>query len=128
MPEVRVIFYKEKDDETAPLKKWLDELAGKRQIKCIRWLTLLRDQGHDLRRPKADYLRDGIYELRVKFSFENYRILYFFDGRDRVVVTHGITKHSDKTPPQEIRKALRLKGRYQEDPESHTYYWEPEND
>jgi phage-related protein len=76
----------------------------------------------------VDYLRDGIYELRVRFGFENYRLLFFFHGGDRVVVTHGITKHSDKVPPQEIEKALSLKRMYEEDPESHTYYWEPDNE
>ncbi len=128
MSEVRVIVYKEKDDETAALKRWLDQLPRKHQIKCIRWLALLRDQGHDLRRPTADDLRDGIYELRVTFGFENYRMLYFFHGRDRVVVTHGITKHSDKVPPVEIEKALSLKRMYEHEPESHTYYWEPDNE
>ncbi len=122
-----MVFYKESDDQTALLKRWLDGLPRKHRIKCIRWLTLLRDQGHGLRRPQADYLRDGIYELRVKFAFERYRMLYFFPGRVRAVVTHGIAKHSDKVPSQEIEKALRFKRAYEETPESHTYYWEPDN-
>jgi hypothetical protein len=32
----------------------------------------------ELRRPEADYLQDGIYELRVGFQHVNYRMLYFF--------------------------------------------------
>ena len=81
MSEVRVIVYKEKDDETAALKRWLDQLPRKHQIKCIRWLALLRDQARP-QKTEADYLRDGIYELRVTFGFENYRMLYFFHGRE----------------------------------------------
>lgn len=36
--------------------------------------------GYELRRPKADYLRDDVYELQVRFRHLNYRVLYFFYG------------------------------------------------
>jgi len=126
LPPVRVIFCRE-DDETVPMNEWLEDLRSqpKHRTKCIKWLTLPRDHGHDLRRPIAALLRDGIYELRVSFSFETYRMLYFFHERERAVVTRGITKHEDEVPPREIDKALRLSTKFERDPESHTYYWEP---
>jgi hypothetical protein len=34
--------------------------------------------GHELRRPEADFLRDGIYELRASLGGVHHRILYFF--------------------------------------------------
>jgi phage-related protein len=106
---------------------WLKNLRTqpKHRAKCIKWLTLLRDHGYDLKRPKADFLRNGIHELRVKFGFENYRMLYFFYGRDHAIVTHGITKHTEEVPPEEINKAVKLKQKYESDPEIHTHYWEP---
>ncbi len=109
------------------MAQWLESLRTqpKHRTKCIKYLALLRDRGYDLRRPHADLLRDGIRELRVQFSFENYRMLYFFYGRDLAVLTHGITKHQDETPPGEIDKAVRLSIEYGRDPESHTFYWEP---
>jgi len=115
------------DDGTVPVREWLEGLRRqpKHRAKCIKWLTLLRDQGYDLRRPKADVLREGIHELRVRFSFENYRLLYFFFGRNTIVVTHGVTKHSDETPPEEIDRALGSKRKYENDPDSHRYDWEP---
>jgi len=84
---------------------------------------LLRDYGHDLRRPIADYLRDDIYALRVKFQGIRYRMLYFFYGRERAVITHGITKQTDEVPPQEIGRAVEMKRRYEEDPHRHSH-WE----
>jgi hypothetical protein len=48
---------------------------------------MLEQQGHELRRPIADFLRDGIYELRPSVQGVNYRILYFFSGRNVVVVS-----------------------------------------
>ncbi|MEH1871881.1 type II toxin-antitoxin system RelE/ParE family toxin [Nostoc sp.] len=38
----------------------------------------LAEYGFELRRPAADLLRDGIYELRAKHVRVQYRILYFF--------------------------------------------------
>lgn len=125
MPPIQVVFYVE-DDGTVPMRVWLDHLWSqpKHRAKCIRWLTLLRDRGHDLRRPKADYLREGIHELRVQFGFENYRMLYFFHGRDQAVVTHGISKHTNEVPPEEIDKALTCKKKYESNSESHAFDWE----
>ena len=49
-------------------------------------------RGFELRRPMADLLEDGIYELRVRVGKVNYRILYFFHGRNVAILTHAMTK------------------------------------
>ena len=64
MPRIPVVFYQE-DARTVPVLDWLDRLAARTQDKCRVRIERLRDLGHELRRPEADYLRDGIYELRV---------------------------------------------------------------
>jgi phage-related protein len=84
-------------------------------------LGLLADQGHQLRRPAADYLRDGIYELRAKAGRIQYRMLYFFHGRAAVVISHGITKQQAAVPPIEIERALRRKQTFEADPPRHTH-------
>jgi len=38
----------------------------------------LAEKGFDMRRPHADLLRDGIYELQASCAGVNYRLLYFF--------------------------------------------------
>lgn len=43
-------------------------------------------------RPRADYLRDGVYELRTDVRGVNYRILYGFVGQDAALVVCGLTK------------------------------------
>ncbi|MFH1114705.1 MAG: type II toxin-antitoxin system RelE/ParE family toxin [Pseudomonadota bacterium] len=69
-------------------------------------------------------LLEGIYELRVRYRAENYRMLYFFHGSAAVVLTHGFTKERI-VPRREIHRALDLKRNFEMDPESHTHYWEP---
>lgn len=61
--------------------EWFTRLPAKVQDKCYVRLERLRDMGHELRRPEADYLRDGIYELRASLHGIHYRILYFFHGK-----------------------------------------------
>jgi phage-related protein len=84
-------------------------------------LGLLADQGHQLRRPAADYLRDGIYELRAKAGRIQYRMLYFFHGRQAVVISHGITKQESAVPPIEIERARRLRQAFETAPPRHTH-------
>ena|SRR5258706_12656036 len=47
---------------------------------------------HELRRPEVDFLRNGIYELRVSLRGVHHRILYFFRGSVAAVVSHGLVK------------------------------------
>ena len=77
MPRTTVIFYQE-DRKSVPVLDWLDSLPAKAQDKCRVRIERLRDLGHELRRPEADFLRNGIYELRVRLGTINYRTLYFF--------------------------------------------------
>jgi len=79
--KTEVVFYRE-EDGTVPLVEWLDSSSPKVQNKCLIRLERLEELGHELRRPEADYLRDDIYELRVSYQGINYRMLYFFHGRE----------------------------------------------
>ncbi len=119
MPEIRVVFYQEKDG-TVPLLLWLDGLPGKVQLKCLARIERLKQEGYALRRPEADFLRDKIYELRIGFQGINYRMLYFFHGNMAAVVSHGIVKE-DRVPPKEIDKTILRMQKFVSDPETHTY-------
>jgi phage-related protein len=79
VPETRVVFYKEKDG-SVPALKWLDDIPPKARLKCIERIERLKQEGHELRRPEADFLRDRIYELRSSLGGIHYRLLYFFHG------------------------------------------------
>ena len=98
MPEVRVVFFK-RTDEKVPIKDWLDDLTKKDRRKCLERVERLREEGHELDRPFAAYLKDGIYELRVKSGNVNYRMLYFFHEGRAVVITHGLVKKTQYRMP-----------------------------
>ena len=118
MAGTRVVFYQEESGEV-PLLEWFDTLSNKAQDKCRLKLERLRGLGHELRRPEADYLRDGIYELRVSLQGQQYRMLYFFHGKVAAVVSHGIVKER-VVPPKEIDLAVKRKRLFEQVPKRHT--------
>ncbi|MDC0934808.1 type II toxin-antitoxin system RelE/ParE family toxin [Pirellulales bacterium] len=119
MPRTELVLYQEADG-TVPIADWLAALPEKARIKCRVRLGRLAELGHELRRPEADFLRDEIYELRVGLNHVNYRMLYFFHGKEVVVVSHGLTKRK-VVPPKEIEDAVKRKKEFEKDPASHTY-------
>jgi hypothetical protein len=83
-------------------------------------LERLSELGHELRRPEADFLRDGIHELRASVQGIHYRILYFFCGAVVAVVSQGLVK-TREVPPKEIDRAVKRKKRFESNPWGHTY-------
>ncbi len=55
---------------------------------------------------------DGLYEIRVEYSGNIYRVFACFDEGRIVVLFNGFQKKSQKTPSNEIEKALRIKSEY----------------
>ena len=56
---------------------------------------------------------DGIYEFSVNAPHHTYRLFAFWDNtgptETLIVCTHGLDKKTQKTPPQEIKRAEQLK-------------------
>lgn len=124
MPKTTVVFFKDADGGV-PVKEWLVSSVaardGRALVKCKARLKYLRDNGTECRRPYADYLRDGIYELRVEFGGVNYRMLYFFAGHTVAVAAAGLTKEA-KVPDKDIELTKRRKQLFESDPVRYSYY------
>ena len=55
----------------------------------------------------------GLYEIRVEVGSNTYRIFSFFDKGNIVVLGSAFQKKSQKTPKQELERALRIMEEYQ---------------
>jgi len=122
MPRTVVVFYKDEAGRV-PVLEWLQALRRtdrKAYAKCVVRIRRLRDLGHELRRPEADFLRDGIYELRIKKGRVQYRILYFFHGAQLAVLRHTLTKEG-AIPDAEIERTITRKNAFARNPARHTY-------
>lgn len=129
MPQTRVIFYQGEDGEV-PVLAWLKQLLKKNRkgyANCVAKINLLAESGYELRRPAADYLRDGIYELRAKQERVQYRILYFFHGQNIAILAHAILKEESAVPDIDIERAIDRKNLFIENPHIHTYLEEEKN-
>ncbi len=118
MPKTEVVFYADGDGE-CPVLKCLDAWPEKVVDKCFVRIERLEEVGHELRRPEADTLRDGIYELRARHLNVNYRILYFFNN-NTAILFGGLTK-KDVVPPKDIDRAIEGKRKFAAAPKKHTH-------
>ena len=72
----------------------------------------------ELQRVPETYLKyientDGLFEIRVQQGSDIFRIFCFFDKGQLIVLTNGFQKKTQKTPKQEIEKALKIKDEYE---------------
>ena len=123
MPTTSILFYQESEGDV-PVLEWLQELKRRNMkgfLNCAARIDRLASYGHELRRPVADYLRDGIYELRAKHRNVQYRIFYYFEGQNVVVLSHAIVKKTSAVPKKDIDLAIQRKEKFERDSKLHTY-------
>ena len=96
---------------------FMETLKEKEQEKIQYGLLLLKSQD---RLPKkfVKLVRDGIYELRTEYGGNIYRVFFIFDEGEVVVLFNGFQKKTQKTPQNEIEKAIKIKEAYYADKQS----------
>ena len=83
------------------------------QDKIIKVLDILET----VERVPITYLKyvegtNGLFEVRVQFGSDIFRIFCCFDGNRHVVLFSGFQKKTQKTPPKEIDRAVRIMNEY----------------
>ena len=111
MSEFEIIFY-EKEDGTMPAQDFLDSLDDKMRAKMILTVDMLKNKGNRLREPYSKPLDDGIMELRAVVGTNISRVLYFFVVGQKVILTNGFIKKTQKTPKKEITLAKKYREDY----------------
>jgi len=61
------------------------------------------------------YIRDGLYELRMEYDGNIYRVFFIFEKDYIVVLFNDFQKKTNRTPEIEIDKALKIKEAYYAD-------------
>ena len=86
-------------------------MTEKEQEKIQYGLLLLKTQER-LSSKFVKFIRDELYELRTEYNSNIYRVFFIFDEGRIVVLFNGFQKKTQKTPNNEIEKALRIKEAY----------------
>ena len=112
----QVEYYK-KENGKIPVLEYLLTLNPKIRAKAFSEIELLEKHGANLREPYTKSIKGEkykeLYELRVKFSSDISRIFYFTFRNNTFVLLHGFTKKTEKTPLNELERALRYKEDYE---------------
>ncbi|MDR2234220.1 MAG: type II toxin-antitoxin system RelE/ParE family toxin [Tannerella sp.] len=58
---------------------------------------------------------DDLYEIRIQQGSDIFRVFCFFDVEQLVIIMNGFHKKTNKTPKNEIAKALKIKEEYEKD-------------
>ena len=122
MPETQVVFFRSESGKV-PVLDALERIAMRKDVrlaaKCRAKIERLAMLGHELRRPDADYLDEGIHELRVIHRRRHLRVLYFFDGG--IAVLSHIIRKEGRVPLKEIHRAVGNRVLYRHHPLNHTF-------
>jgi hypothetical protein len=103
MPDWEIYYYKDKRGKE-PVKEFIDNHRLKDQVKIFDWISRLEELGPNAIRPLVEYLGDDIYELRVKLSDTELRILYFFFFKNCIILADGWNKKKVAKSKTEYKK------------------------
>ena len=105
-----LVFYKDYffdffDKQTENVKKKIDWT-----LLLVKELPIIPDKFF-----KHIAVTEGLYEICVKVGTNIYRIFSFFDKGNLVIIANGFQKKTEKTPLNEIERALRIKKEYEDE-------------
>lgn len=108
----KVIYYYQTESLRSPVKDFVDSLDTASQRKFFFVANLLAEFGHQLPYPHAKYIGEDIFELRFESREGAIRVLYFFFHDEKVILTNGFIKKSNKTPWNEKELAIKRRKAY----------------
>lgn len=107
-----IIEFYEKDGD-CPVRDFLNDiLNNKLKSKILKDITKLSLLGNKARMPLSRYVEDGILELRTEQNSNYSRIFYFFVFGNKIILTNGYVKKTNKLDKEELNKAKKYRDEY----------------
>jgi phage-related protein len=106
-----IVFY-ETDFGARPVEEFLSGSDADVRAKVVRTLELLRTQRIVPAKFWKKLSGSDLWEVRVEYAGNIYRILAAFAKGNRVILLHAFQKKSQKTPRQDMEIALQRQKRY----------------
>jgi phage-related protein len=109
----------EKIREVIAYKKYFVDFLTKQPIKVQNKIFKIIEAIETLERIPTTYLKlisgtNGLYEARIQLGTDIWRVFCFFDKGKLVILLNGFQKKTQKTPKNEIEKAINLMKEYYE--------------
>ncbi|MDM1450912.1 type II toxin-antitoxin system RelE/ParE family toxin [Myroides odoratimimus] len=105
--------------EVVMYKNYFNEFLSKQPLKVQMKIIKIIEAVEVLDRIPSNYMKHilgtvGLYEIRIQLGSDIWRVFCFFDGDKLVVLLSGFQKKTQKTPLNEIKKAIKLMNEYYE--------------
>lgn len=105
--------------EVIAFKNYFEDFLLKQNEKVQNKIFKIIEAIETLERIPSNYLKhitgyDELYEARIRLGSNIWRVFCFFDGDKVVILLNGFQKKAQKTPKNEIEKALKLMNEYYE--------------
>ncbi|MDR1779142.1 MAG: type II toxin-antitoxin system RelE/ParE family toxin [Tannerella sp.] len=94
-------------------------LTDKELLKLKYSLDVLKTQ-EIIPRKFFGFIRDGLFELKMEYGGNIYRVFFVFENDNIVILFNGFQKKTQKTPPEQIKKALQIKKQYENERDNRT--------
>jgi len=109
----------EKIREVIAYKDYFIDFLTKQPVKVQNKIFKIIDAIETLERIPTTYLKlisgtNGLYEARIQLGTDIWRVFFFFDKGKLVILLNGFQKKTQKTPKNEIEKAITLMKEYYE--------------
>lgn len=103
--EYKLRFYNNVKTGEKPVEKYLEKLDIKEQSKIAKFIEFLRLSVGCSNPPFIKHIKGKIWELKVDFSHNKYRLFYFIFIKKTIIILHVFRKKTAKTPKLEISTA-----------------------
>ena len=102
----KVLLYTTEKGEN-PVGDFIKSLSKKEEAKTYREIDSLEQKGIYLNFPHTSdiYGSKGLMELRIKFSSNNVRIIYFLHIKNTFILLHGFRKKTQRLSKKEMKIA-----------------------
>ncbi len=100
---MREIHFYRTDSGDCPVEEFLNSLTA-RQAQKVTWVMRLVEE---MNLVPVKYFKkltgtDDLWEIRVQYGNNIFRLLGFMDGKNVVILNHAFQKKTQKTPIKEI--------------------------
>ena len=103
--DYKVKFYTDSETGKSLIFEFIDKLKPKEKAKVLKYIEFLRINKGRLDEPYSKHIKGKIWELRVDFARNRYRILYFIFIKKTIILLHVFLKKAKRTPISEIKRA-----------------------
>lgn len=105
--------------EVIAFKNYFEDFLSEQPIRVQDKIFKIIEAIETLERVPSNYLKhltgtEGLYEARIQLGSNIWRVFCFFDGQNLVVLMNGFQKKTQKTPKNQIEKALKIMAEYYE--------------